>query len=190
MALPYPPPETHSPSLSAPLNRRIEANSPTEKILEEVQALYKAEYLSHMMGERKKPAPLDSPHRFQAIIDEIFCAELRNFTEARGNVALGDSLNNTALRICFNNLASELIQALPAFTLYIKVKISEADKVKLPPVPKDEIDLAVEQALADRLNLKLLLVRLERGEVRQDDYIRREDIERAKQHIRRRIGKA
>lgn len=188
MALPYPPPETHSPSLSEPLNGRIKPKSLTEEIWEKIEARYNAEYDDFREGKRPKPAPLSSPRRFQAIIDEIFSEGLKGFIEARLNGELGDSLDNVALRICFTSLAREL--TLPAFTPYTKAKIFEADKVNLPSVPKDELDLAVEQARADKRRLKELIVRLEKGEVREDDYIRREDIERAKQSIRRRIGKA
>lgn len=187
----YPSPltKTRSTSLSAPLNERREPKSLTERVLEQVETRYNTEYIAFMEGKRPKPAPLDSPHRFQVIIDQLFEEEEKSVIEARLNGALGDSLNNTALKICFSNLASELVQALPAFSLYVKAKVAEADKGKFPPVAKDELDAAVEETLSDRCRLKKLAIKLFRGEVTPDEHVREEDISRARDYVRRRINR-
>lgn len=179
-------PKPRPTSLHEAENGHGEPKSLTERVCEHVQAHYNAEYLAYTGGERPKPAPSDSPDRFTKIINELFEAEKKGFIEARLNGVLGESLDNTALRICFTGLASELVRALPAFSLYIKTKILEADKVKLPPILKDEVDLSIEQALSDRKTLKNLAIKLYRGEVREDGYLRGQDIERAKRYLRRR----
>lgn len=146
---------SHFASLSGSLNGEKETKSYAEWLISRVEDEYQAEYKSYLDGIAEKPKENFTERALKAI-DDLFKTELESFVETR-NGELGRSLDNSALKICFANLAGELIPPFPQFEKYIDQKVKDAESIELPSVILDQIDIKVERQLGKQEKPKLAI---------------------------------